>query len=65
MKYYGFANNVDKYFNKYFCKYKSKTRFNKFEYSLLKRSIYIGWFSDDSDLFKDISTPVQREYLND
>ena len=35
----GITRKVEKYFNKYFCKYKSKTRFNRFEYSAVKRMV--------------------------
>lgn len=53
MKYCSYTNNLKKYFNKYFCKYKSKTRFNKFEYSVLKRMIYKEWYFDQDDTFED------------
>lgn len=53
MKYRGFANNVKKYINKYFCKYKSKTSFNRFEYSVFKRMIYKEWYFDQDDTFED------------
>lgn len=53
MKYCSYTDNLKKYFNKYFCKYKSKTRFNKFEYSVLKRMIYKEWYFDQDDTFED------------
>ena len=62
MKYRGFANNVIKYINKYFCKYKSKTRFNRFEYSAVKRMVYKEWYFDQDDIFEDT---YKREFFND
>lgn len=61
MKYCSYTNNLKKYFNKYFCKYKSKTRFNKFEYSVLKRMIYKEWYFDQDDTFEDL---VYRSRIN-
>ena len=49
----GITRKVEKYFNKYFCKYKSKTRFNRFEYSVLKRMVYKEWYFDQDDTFED------------
>lgn len=53
MKYCSYTNNLKKYFNKYFCKYKSKTRFNRFEYSVFKRMVYKEWYFDQDDTFED------------
>lgn len=58
----GLARKVEKYFNKYFCKYKSKTRFNRFEYSAVKRMVYKEWYFDHDDTFEDT---YEREYQND
>lgn len=58
----GLARKVEKYFNKYFCKYKSKTRFNRFEYSAVKRMVYSEWYFDQDDTFEDT---YEREYQND
>lgn len=62
MKYRGFANNVIKYINKYFCKYKSKTRFSKIEYCTFKRRIYAEWYFGEDISFEDI---YKREFIND
>lgn len=63
MKYHrGLARKVEKYFNKYFCKYKSKTRFNRFEYSAVKRMVYSEWYFDRNISFEDT---YEREYQND
>lgn len=62
MKYRSFANNVKKYINKYFCKYKSKTRFSKIEYCTFKRRIYAEWYFDEDITFEDI---YKREFIND
>lgn len=62
MKYRGFANNVIKYINKYFCNYKSKTRFSKIEYCTFKRRIYAEWYFDKDISFEDI---YKREFIND
>ena len=62
MKYRGFANNVIKYINKYFCKYKSKTRFSKIEYYTFKRRIYTEWYFDEYISFEDT---CEREFFND
>lgn len=58
----GLARKVEKYFNKYFCKYKSKTRFNKFEYSAVKRMVYKEWYFDRNISFEDT---YEREFFND
>lgn len=58
----GLARKVEKYFNKYFCKYKSKTRFNRFEYSAVKRRIYAEWYFDRNISFEDT---YEREFFND
>lgn len=63
MKYHrGLARKVEKYFNKYFCKYKSKTRFNRFEYSAVKRMVYKEWYFDRNISFEDT---YEREFFND
>lgn len=62
MKYRGFANNIKKYINKYFCKYKSKNRFNRMEYCTFKRRIYTEWYFDEDISFEDI---YKREFIND
>lgn len=62
MKYRGFANNVIKYINKYFCKYKSKNRFNRMEYRGFKRRIYAEWYFNEDISFEDI---YKREFFND
>lgn len=59
----GLARKVEKYFNKYFCKYKSKTRFNRFEYSVVKRMVYSEWYFDHNDTFEEYI--CKREYFND
>lgn len=59
----GLARKVEKYFNKYFCKYKSKTRFNRFEYSTVKRMVYSEWYFDHNDTFEEYA--CKREYFND
>lgn len=59
----GITRKVEKYFNKYFCKYKSKTRFNRFEYSVVKRMVYSEWYFDHNDTFEEYT--CKREYLND
>lgn len=56
------ARKVEKYFNKYFCKYKSKTRFNRFEYSAVKRMVYKEWYFDRNISFEDT---YEREFFND
>lgn len=58
----GLARKVEKYFNKYFCKYKSKTRFNRFEYSAVKRMVYKEWYFDRNISFEDT---YEREFFND
>lgn len=58
----GLARKVEKYFNKYFCKYKSKTRFNRFEYSAVKRMVYKEWYFDRNISFEDT---YEREFIND
>lgn len=58
----GLARKVEKYFNKYFCKYKSKTRFNRFEYSAVKRMVYKEWYFDRNISFEDTYEP---EFIND
>lgn len=58
----GLARKVEKYFNKYFCKYKSKTRFNRFEYSAVKRMVYSKWYFDRNISFEDT---YEREFFND
>lgn len=58
----GLARKVEKYFNKYFCKYKSKTRFNRFEYSVVKRMVYKEWYFDRNISFEDT---YEREFFND
>lgn len=62
MKYRGFANNVIKYINKYFCKYKSKNRFNRMEYCGFKQRIYSEWYFDGDNPFE---YTYKREYFND
>ena len=62
MKYRGFANNVIKYINRYFCKYKSKNRFNRMEYFTFKRGIYSEWYFDGDNPFE---YTYKREYFND
>lgn len=62
MKYRGFANNVKKYIDKYFCKYKSKTKFSKIEYCTFKRRIYSEWYFDGNISFEDT---YKREFIND
>lgn len=62
MKYRGFANNVIKYINKYFCKYKSKNRFNRMEYFTFKRGIYLEWYFDGDNPFE---YTYKREFFND
>lgn len=62
MKYRGFANNVIKYINKYFCKYKSKNRFNRMEYCTFKQGIYSEWYFDGDNPFE---YTYKREYFND
>lgn len=57
------TRKVEKYFNKYFCKYKSKTRFNRFEYSVVKRMVYSEWYFDHNDTFEEYT--CKREYFND
>lgn len=59
----GLARKVEKYFNKYFCKYKSKTRFRRFEYSAVKRMVYKEWYFDQDDTFEGYT--CKREYFND
>lgn len=59
----GLARKVEKYFNKYFCKYKSKTRFNRFEYSAVKRMVYKEWYFDHDDTFEAYT--CKREFFND
>lgn len=61
MKYRGFANNVKKYIDKYFCKYKSKTKFSKIEYCTFKRRIYAEWYFDEDISFEDT---CEREFFN-
>lgn len=58
----GLARKVEKYFNKYFCKYKFKTRFNRFEYSAVKRMVYKEWYFDRNISFEDT---YEREFFND
>lgn len=58
----GLARKVEKYFNKYFCKYKSKTRFNRFEYLAVKRMVYKEWYFDRNISFEDT---YEREFFND
>lgn len=58
----GLTRKVEKYFNKYFCKYKSKTRFNRFEYSAVKRMVYKEWYFDRNISFEDT---YEREFFND
>lgn len=62
MKYRGFANNVKKYINKYFCKYKSKNRFNRMEYCTFKQRIYSEWYFDGDNPFE---YTYKREFFND
>lgn len=63
MKYrHGLARKVEKYINKYFCKYKSKTRFNRMEYCTFKRRIYSEWYFDGDNPFE---YTYKREYFND
>ena len=58
----GLARKVEKYFNKYFCKYKSKTRFKRFEYSAVKRMVYKEWYFDRNISFEDT---YEREFFYD
>lgn len=62
MKYRRNLNKVKKYINKYFCKYKSKNRFNRMEYCTFKRSIYSEWYFDGNISFEDT---YKREFIND
>lgn len=62
MKYRGFANSVKKYIINYFCKYKSKNRFNRMEYCTFKRRIYNEWYFDGNISFEDT---YKREFIND
>lgn len=63
MKYRGFANSVIKYINKYFCKYKSKNRFNRMEYFTFKQRIYNEWYFSETTSFEEYT--CKREYFND